>query len=849
MKGKKENSLKEIFDEFGSVGVDFENLGEFDELDEGAPIDGIDLFSIFGNENLNLDDDEMTYQDTDFSGIDVEISKSLGPQQNDSDTPPDFLSHSDKAPDIFFDEDGYSPNAFDEFPGSQNNRDDFWTDTEESIGDDFWADTEESIGDDFDDLSDENDLSGSAFGEFATLDQFTFNESGEAEEAETAPDTAKLGFNVLMVLSLAVLLLSLGVFTYSGFERSAKSERYTLLVNLSSGLVSNIAEVGYQALFAKTGVKDALESLDELRDKINSDIMQFQTNGVFVDTFLQQGSNTWPLLFEIQQVWDKLKINFDTIKEGQLSVSLVTNQTTNMEASVAAMLEKHDEIAAILTEANADPGLSDRLLDQLRLLALRMGRNFNSFLSGTPGWENAVGWLKQDIELFGEINSALQNEDILQTQVSNMEILYERFLTIAEVLDDNLSGYSSIRGSIDEILESSTMLKDRTEKLRQGVIGSGPEIGNIGNVELVSIVFALLSLIGLLWSIKIQFRKITAFSLLNTQASEGSVIKLLDEMGGLARGDLTIQAEVTDELTGAIADSINFAVEEMRGLVTGIKTASVEMNSTTESTESLIASLLNSSDVQSREILDSADEVLEMNKVINDMNESAKKSMERARTSAEVAQRGAVAVRNTERGINAARTQIQETSKQLKRLGESSQQINEIVSLIQDVTEQTNVLSLNASIQAAMAGDAGRGFAVVAEEVQRLAERSAHASNEINELVKNIQVDTNRAIVSMESTTQEVVAGAETADLAGQALGEIESMSQELLGSIEEVADNADRESQVAQTVSTRMKLVQKATAESDLSVSQVAVALEQIRAVSDRLNQSISGFTLPDSS
>jgi twitching motility protein PilJ len=383
--------------------------------------------------------------------------------------------------------------------------------------------------------------------------------------------------------------------------------------------------------------------------------------------------------------------------------------------------------------------------------------------------------------------------------------------------------------------------------LQVGIKNNDGMMMGVDKLPLLLGLLVIVSVLALFWSVLRHSKKLKEVSSQRSQVSEDAVIKLLDEIGDLAQGDLTVEAEVTDEATGAIADSINFAVGEMRSLVVGIKSAAGKMNEATEGTESLIAGLLTSSDSQSQEILNSAEDVTNMTDAINRMSESASVSSAQARLSTEAAQKGADAVRNTVRGMNTARHQIQETAKQLKRLGESSQQINEIVNLIQDVTEQTNVLSLNASIQAAMAGEAGRGFAVVAEEVQRLAERSARASNEITELVKNIQQDANSAIASMEATTEEVVSGATTADEAGRALNEIESVSQTLLDAIEKVAEDARSESQVAQTVVGRMTNLQSATSDADLSVSQVAIALEQMRSVADQLNQSISGFKLPE--
>jgi twitching motility protein PilJ len=410
---------------------------------------------------------------------------------------------------------------------------------------------------------------------------------------------------------------------------------------------------------------------------------------------------------------------------------------------------------------------------------------------------------------------------------------------------NNVGDYFSMRNAADRIVVASDSMADRTGKLHHAVMGHTESMA-VERLPYILGAVAFVSLLLLFWSIIKQSKKFSAIEAQRTQISEDAVIKLLDEMGDLAQGDLTVEAEVTDEVTGAIADSINFAIGEMRGLVKGISSAASEMNEATESTEALIAQLLSSSDTQSQEIENAAGEVTEMTEAINRMNQSATKSAEQARISAEVAQKGARAVGNTVRGMATTRNQIQETAKQLKRLGESSQQINEIVNLIQDVAEQTNVLSLNASIQAAMAGEAGRGFAVVAQEVQRLADRSARASNEITELVKNIQQDANSAITSMETTTEEVVSGATTADEAGKALSEIEAMNQDLLITIDQVADDAQHESRVAQTVANRMNTLLSTTAESDLNVSQVAVAMEQMRTVAEQLNQSISGFKLP---
>jgi twitching motility protein PilJ len=228
------------------------------------------------------------------------------------------------------------------------------------------------------------------------------------------------------------------------------------------------------------------------------------------------------------------------------------------------------------------------------------------------------------------------------------------------------------------------------------------------------------------------------------------------------------------------------------------------------------------------------------------MSQSAGKSVEVARGSVLTAKRGSEAVQNTIKGMDEMREQIQETAKRIKRLGESSQQIGEIVELINDIAEQTNILSLNAAIQAAMAGDAGRGFAVVADEVQRLAERSGAATKQIADLVKTIQADTNEAVASMEKATNGVVEGTRLADAAGQALGQIESVSEQLSGLIVRIAKDAHTQSETATTVSSSMGEIQEATALTSAGTQQTAESIAKLSDLVGELQASVAGFKLP---
>jgi twitching motility protein PilJ len=255
-----------------------------------------------------------------------------------------------------------------------------------------------------------------------------------------------------------------------------------------------------------------------------------------------------------------------------------------------------------------------------------------------------------------------------------------------------------------------------------------------------------------------------------SERNQAAILRLLDEIAGLGQGDLTATATVTEDITGAIADSVNIAVESLRGLVIAINQSSVQMDSAARQTQALAQHLAKSSGSQSKQIAAATESIGAMASSIEEVSGNAERASDVARHSVDVAHKGGKAVRRTIEGMNGIRETIQETSKRIKRLGESSQEIGGIVELINDLAEQTNILALNASIQASLAGEAGRGFAVVADEVQRLAERAANATKQIDVIVRTIQADTNGAVVSMERSTADVGGGAQLAENAGSAL-------------------------------------------------------------------------------
>lgn len=331
-----------------------------------------------------------------------------------------------------------------------------------------------------------------------------------------------------------------------------------------------------------------------------------------------------------------------------------------------------------------------------------------------------------------------------------------------------------------------------------------------------------------------------------TESDQQAILRLLDELSSLADGDLTVQATVGDDITGAIADSINYAVEALRELVITINQGAILVEDATKQTETSVQALAEASEAQSSQIRHATEGIQQMAASIDEVSGNAERSSDVARHSVDIAHKGGDAVRRTIEGMNTIRETIQETSKRIKRLGESSQEIGDIVELITDIADQTNILALNASIEASRAGEAGRGFAVVADEVQRLAERSSNAAKQIEVLVSTIQANTNEAVVSMERSTTDVVGGALLAENAGAALEEIEQVSNQIATLVQNISSSAREQNEVAQRVLESADKLQIITREADVNSATTAEFISKLSSLASELREAAAGFILP---
>jgi twitching motility protein PilJ len=482
------------------------------------------------------------------------------------------------------------------------------------------------------------------------------------------------------------------------------------------------------------------------------------------------------------------------------------------------------------------------------MLSQRIAKDVNLFAQGGAEAAVAAAQFGKDSKLFKETNLRLREKlppsvrgklDEATEIFNELNVHVEGILAIAAEL------FVSQRASQLVFEQSDPMLED-SRKLVSAYTALNDQRQATKYLTVVMAVLSLAFLLLVAWKLYNDQRARALASGEQNRQTQDAILKLLDEMGNLADGDLSIQPEVTEQITGAIADSINFAVKEMRNLVVRIKNAAQQVAVASERSRQTANELTQAATRQATQITDTTERMRGMSKQMENMSATASRSAEVAQGSVATAKRGSAAVQNTIKGMDEMREHIQETAKRIKRLGESSQQIGEIVELINDIAEQTNILSLNAAIQAAMAGEAGRGFAVVADEVQRLAERSGEATKQIADLVKTIQADTNEAVAAMESTTKGVVEGTRLADAAGQALGEIESVSEQLSELIVNIAQVAHEQSENATTVSQNMGQIQEATTLTSTGTRQTAESIGKLSELARELQASVAGFKLP---
>ncbi len=649
--------------------------------------------------------------------------------------------------------------------------------------------------------------------------------------------------------ALVVLLLSLFVVSYIIVTNSTYDREYA---GYASDLRVLSQEVAKNATEAAAGKEEAFEQLKRSRDDFERKLGLIVSGNEATDL----PASSLPEETGVNARWETLKQNADRILANQETVLTLHQIAETLNETIPQLQIEYEDVVMILLENDA-PADQISVAERQSLRAERIVRSVNNILTGDEDAAIAANRFGEDATLFGRVmNSMFEGNDAMEiSQVTDEDAIYglEAISELFEFVDSNVRAILEtspelfkVRNAANSIFENSIALLSETTTLSSSVQTQAD--ARVVSPSLAYMILALIIFLIVVVGYKLfqdSQNRLRQTEEQNEQ-NQNAILRLLDELADLADGDLTTEATVTEDFTGAIADSINFAIDQMRGLVRAIRDTALQVASSAQETQSTAMHLADSSEHQAQEIAGASAAVNEMAVSIDQVSSNAAESASVAERSVTIAKKGAEVVQNTINGMDTIREQIQETSKRIKRLGESSQEIGDIVSLINDIADQTNILSLNAAIQASMAGDAGRGFAVVADEVQRLAERSSAATKQIEALVKTTQTDTNEAVISMEHTTAEVVRGARLAQDAGVALEEIETVSMNLADLIQNISNASRQQSLSAGHISNTMNVIQEITSQTSSGTNATAKSIGNLAEMASQLRASVSGFNLP---
>ena len=653
-----------------------------------------------------------------------------------------------------------------------------------------------------------------------------------------------------LLLSVFIILM-LGSLVYVGDKRATLQHH----VELSSDQLLLSQQMATYSLGASSGNEEAFEHLFKSRIMFDNILTTFHSGNIVTDSLSQK---LLPALDKVESDWRNYRNNVEVILNGRQAITEVRELYQVIESFIPQMLTYSDEVVGVLIKKKAS-SRQIYLATRQMMLSQRIKNNLNQVLAGGETAAAAADRFGRDAALFGRVLEGLLegSKGLRIEKVSDKEgvaKLREVAMLISAV-SDNIAGILELSPELFEVKDAAGLVNADAERLlnsletfQQEIIAQGEELDLIQWVGVgFGGVAVLLIIIGGILLLK-EAKKREENALENNRRNQRAILRLLDEMANLADGDLTVHATVTEDITGAIADSVNFTIDALRTLVTTINNTASEVSRSTEKTQNTAIELADASNKQAREIASASAAVTDMAESILAVSNDADNSVQVAHQSVNIAQKGAQVVRNTIGSMENIRETIQETSKRIKRLGESSQEIGDIVGLITEIADQTNILALNAAIQASTAGDAGRGFAVVADEVQRLAERAGNATKQIEGLVNTIQADTNEAVKSMEMSTAGVVSGASMAEESGVALKEIESVNTELSNLIKGISDSTRQQSRVALSVSDSMGVIQEITLQTSEGTDETSTSLAALNELSGELGRSVSGFKLPSS-
>lgn len=666
------------------------------------------------------------------------------------------------------------------------------------------------------------------------------------------------GALTLGVLLLVFLILSVASFVYVDIQTSHDKE-YIRLAGELRVLSQNI--VAHAAESANANVATFV-SLDKARNQFALNLRLLQEGNPNIGLPLSSKSMLTPLN-AVDGLWQSFGNHVQTVLDEEQTIHSLNEIIDTINNTIPELLSQSDEVVSIMIEAGMSAKQIYVASRQLMLIP-RMSVNANEILHQGKNHDSnsndAALNLQKDVAHFGRILNSMQNgnpsmgiekvaDPNAREKLDGVSGLYNSINDMVALILEQTPALFRAHLAAHEIIETGSVLLEQGSALMQAYSDQS-EMRMING--LVTNAFGAITLcIFILLSFRIQ--RSTKKNLIKTEQqnrrNQNAIGRLLDEISTLADGDLTVHATITEDITGAIADAINYTTDQLRHLVSSINQTTEQISAAAQSTQATAMHLAEASDQQAEQISTVTAAVKEMAASIVTVSNTANRSSEVATQSVDIAKKGALAVQNSIRGMDTIREQIQSTSKRIKRLGESSQEISDMVDLINDIAEQTNILALNAAIQASMAGESGHGFAIVADEVQHLAEKSTDATRKIETLISTILADTHEAVDSMEHSTLQVVAGTKIAQNSGEALTEIENVSALLAELTQSISASAQQQTTAAANISESMTVIEKVTSQNLSGTNKTSASIGHLADLSTELRKSVAGFKLPEQS